>query len=88
MVYSWSEHSHIHFSLPSVTKTLTVNPTLGIIKLNMSCTATSSYPNLITLLNIIMDLTSEFGNHSSQLCQILYSRFGNTIISEYEQKQY
>ena len=40
---AYSEHSHIHCSLPSETKGISVNTPLHIIKLNMSCTATSSY---------------------------------------------
>ena len=48
VVYSFSEHSHIHCSLPPETKeTWIVNPPLGTIKLNMSFTATSSYLTLL-----------------------------------------
>ena len=39
-----TQNTHTHHSQPSETKgTLIVNPAIGIIKLNMSCTATSHY---------------------------------------------
>ena len=42
-----SQNIHIHCSLSSETKRIMiVNPSLGIIKLSMSCTATSSYLTL------------------------------------------
>ena len=50
MVYgcSYSKHSWINCSLPSETKkTLIVKPHVGIMKLNISCTAISSYLTLL-----------------------------------------
>ena len=60
---------------------LIVNPPIGSVKLNISCTATSRYLNLLHCYNIerklniqdqfidnlIMALTSKFEEHSSQL---------------------
>ena len=66
-------------------QTLIVNPPLGIIKLNMSCTATNSYLTWLHIttmktnqtckitLNFIMGLTSNFGNHSSLLFLISHT---------------
>ena len=74
-----------------------VNPPLGIIKLNMSCTATGSYLTLLLsvrvnqtfkissliILNLVMGLTSKFGNHSSQPYLILPKKKKNQISMQY-----